>query len=320
MSKWINTEKFEQFKEERENDQSAPSDSNVSYARKWPNPKMGSQNKPKEYHTRLIPDLKGNFYKKFYYHMFQSGENWNFIMCPKTHDMDAFCPWCALTQILYQGSDADKRRAYKFKRKEKFVGNVFVVRDPRDVDEQDPDKHYTGKTFLYEFPATIEQLIRKEVTDIENGWGYKIFDPEDGHNLIISIGAKKPDKDGKVWPDYSLTTFAKKPSSIGDNVDEIMNTTQDIIEYLDKSMKTNEEHIELLKSEMVYEDVQEQVERFMPIEGKKKTESKSEEKVEENPPWKEDDPSSGSSDDDKIEDNVSNQSTDDDIDDLLKDL
>ena len=262
MSKWVNTEKFEQFKEERSNDNTEKK-GDVTYARKYPSPKMGTQSKPKEYHMRLIPDMKGNFYKKIFFHMFQSGETWNFIMCPKTEDFECYCPWCQLTQLLYQGSSADKTRAQAYKRKEKFVGNNYVVKDPRDADEQDKDKWLAGKTFLYEFPATIEQLIKKEITDIENGWGFKIFDPEDGHNLIVSIGAKKPDKNSKVWPDYSLTTFAKKATPMCEDVDAAMQTTQDIMEYVKNSLKTPEEHAAILKSELVYDDIKDQFERMM---------------------------------------------------------
>lgn len=315
MSKWVNTDAFEQFKNERQND-TTEQKNDVTYARKWPNPKMGTNANPKEYHARLVPDLNGSFYKKMYYHMFQSGENWHFIMCPKTEDFECYCPWCALTQVLYQGNDADKKRAYTYKRKEKFVGNVYVVKDPRDVDENDPDRHFTGKTFLYEFPAVVEQLIKKEVTDVENGWGYKIFDPEDGHNLIISIGAKKPDKSGKVWPDYSLTTFSKRPSSIGDNVDEIMGTTQAISEYIQNSLKTNEEHAELLKSEMVYEDVAEQFNRFMPIGGDDVEQKADEPKEEPAPPSS---PSEEPEAEKQPEQSISDMG-DDDIDALLKDL
>lgn len=312
MSKWINTDKFEQFKEERSND-NTESKSDVTFARKWPNPVMGSQGKPKEYHIRLLPDVKGNFYKKIHYHMFQSGESWNFIMCPKTENFDNYCPWCQLTQILYQGGDSDKSRAQQYKRKDKFVGNIFVVKDPRDADQQDESKHFTGKTFLYEFPATIEQLIKKEITDTENGWGFKIFDPEDGHNLIISIGAKKADQKGKVWPDYSLTTFAKRPSSIGDDIDAIMGTTQDIMEYVDNSMKTPEEHATVLKSEMVYEDVKDQFVRFMGASMEKKGEPET------NTPQKEN-KTTPKSEAHKKKEEVPVDAGDDDIDSLLKDF
>lgn len=264
MSKWINKEKFENFKNERANDNTE--DKGVTFARKWPNPKMGTQNKPNEYHVRLLPDINGDFYKKIFFHMFQSGEKWCYILCPKTHGMDNYCPWCALTQILWQGSESDRKRAGTYKRKEKFVTNIFVVKDPRDANENDEEKQAAGKTFLYEFPATIEQRVKKEMLDTENGWGYDIFNPEKGYNLIISIGAKKPDKSGKVWPDYSLTEFAKRPSAIADSeedIEEIMKTTQPIKDYLDRSTWSADQHEELLKSEMVYEDIEDGFIRHM---------------------------------------------------------
>lgn len=282
MSKWINKEKFEKFKNERESD-TVPEIGGNNFARKYPSPKMGTASKPNEYHVRLLPDTNGDFYKKMHFHMFRSGEKWNFILCPKTFSMDNYCPWCALTQILYQGSESDKKRAYNYKRKDKFVGNVFVVNDPRDAGINDEEKKLGGKTFLYEFPQTIETLIKKEITDTENGWGYDIFEPEKGYNFIISIGAKKPDKDGKVWPDYSLTTFAKRPSSIADTegeVDEIMSSTQSLSDYLNKSSLTPEQHKELLMSEMVYEDVEDGFIRHM-MKSSEVSEGKTEEKKKE---------------------------------------
>ena len=284
MSKWVNKEKFEQFKNERENDTSDNKD-NITYARKYPNPKMGSMDHPKEYHMRMITDPNGDFYKKYHYHMFQTGESWNFIMCPKTKGMDEYCPWCASTQLLYKGSESDKKKAYTYKRKDKYVGNVYVIRDPRDADQQDDDKKLVGKSWLYEFPQTIETLVKKEITDTENGWGYDIFDPQDGYNLIISIGAKKADKNGKVWPDYSLTAFSKRPSSIADTdegITEIMEECQSINEYIENSLWTPEQHKELLESEMLYDDIEESFLRHMAIEESEakpdKDESKSEAK------------------------------------------
>lgn len=277
MSKWVNKDKFENFKKERENDNSEDKN-NVDFARIYPNPTMGTFNKPKEYHLRLLSDPNQDFYKKYHYHMFQSGENWNFIMCPKTKDMDAYCPWCQATAMFYKGSNEDKKRAYLYKRKEKYVGNVYVVKDPRDADITDEDDKLSGKTFLYNFPQTIETLIKKEITDIENGWGYDIFDPEDGYNLIVSISAKKPDKKGKVWPDYSLTAFAKRPSAIADSeeeIGEIMESCQSITEYIDNSMLDAERHKELLKSEMLFEDVEDQFMRHMMIEEDDTTEESS---------------------------------------------
>lgn len=274
MSKWINNDKFEEFKGERQSDNTK--EDNITFARKWQNPKMGTISAPNEYIVRLLPDPNGNFYKKIHYHMFQSGESWNFIMCPKTHGMDEYCPWCAITQLLYQGSSADKKRAGDYKRKDKYVGNVYVIKDPRDANEQDESRHFIGKTFLYEFPAVVEGLIKKEVVDTENGWGPVIFDPEEGHNFILRIGAKKPDKNKKTWPDYTPSTFAKKPSSISDSddeIEEIMETVQDIKEYIDNSMWSADKHEQVLKSEMIWDDVEDEFLRRMAIV-EKETEKK----------------------------------------------
>lgn len=275
MSKWIKQEKFEEFRGERESDNST--EKTVTYARRWKSPAMGSQQKPNEYHIRLLPDTDGNFYKKYFQHVFQSGESWNYIVCPKTHGMDNYCPWCAASQLLYQGSTADKKKAAQYKRREKYVGNVFVVHDPRDSNENDPEKKFAGKTFLYEFPSVVEQQIKKEVTDTENGWGPVIFDPEEGHNMLLRIGAKKPDPNGKVWPDYSQTSFTKKASSIADSEEEvetIMATVQSITEYLDNSSWSPDQHETLLKSEMLWDDVENDFLRHYKTE--KKEEAKEE--------------------------------------------
>ena len=55
--------------------------------------------------------------------------------------------------------------------------------------------------------------------------------------------------------------FAKKPNSIGDSEDEvetIMATTQSINEYLDNSRWDADQHEELLRSEMVWDHVDEE--------------------------------------------------------------
>jgi len=258
MSKWLDKDKFKDFKNDRQNEAEKP-ETQMAFARRWRNPVMGSQSKPKEYHLRFLSDPNGEFYKKYNYHMFKSGENWKFIMCPKTHGMDEYCPWCQITQLLYQGSAADKKKAGEYKRKEKYVGNIFVGKDARDADENDDEKKVEGKTFLYEFPSTVEKQVKKELIDEENGWGMDIFDPEKGYNMILRIGAKKPDANGKVWPEYDQTTFAKRATSIADSneeIEEIMKSCQSVDEFLTNSMWSADKHEETLKSEMVWEDVE----------------------------------------------------------------
>ena len=121
MSKWISKDLFNDFQKEKK----AEADKPNSYGMKrsdiiWDTPLKGTQDKPKIYEGRFLPDIDGGFYKKYSYHMFQSGEKWMFILCPKTYNFEIYCPFCSATSQLYQGTEADKKIAYNYKRKEKL--------------------------------------------------------------------------------------------------------------------------------------------------------------------------------------------------------
>ena len=76
MSKWVNNDKFEQFKNKKKEEKSKP-DENVGggFFLKWKNPQMGTQDKPKVYKVRLLPDKNQDFYLKYFYHFFQTEDN-----------------------------------------------------------------------------------------------------------------------------------------------------------------------------------------------------------------------------------------------------
>lgn len=220
---------------------------------------MGTQDTPKVYKVRLLPDKNQDFYVKYFYHFFQTEDNKTYyIKCPKTHGFDKFCPWCSVNQQLYKGTDSDKKRAYRYKRNERFVSNVYIVDDPRDSDVNKEEK-VSGTVRLYEFPATVEGKIKNELTNDDEGFGPAIFDPEKGHDLQIKILAKKPDKNNKVWPDYSLTEFSRKPYPIAETeegIKEIMDSVYDLSEYIDKMGMNWDSHEKLLKQELVWDDVE----------------------------------------------------------------
>lgn len=262
MSKWIKKDKFKEFANKKAVEVPEEKQSG-DFIKKWRNPVMGTQDKAKEYIVRFLPDPESNFYIKYMFHYFVIDEKHYFIHCPKTDNMQNYCPWCAVNQMLYKGNKDDKKLAYKYKRREKFVGNIFIVSDPRD-DDVDDEYKVSGKTRLYEFPATIESKLKNEINDKEEGYGEAIFDPEDGYNLIIRIKAKKPDGNGKIWPDYSDTIFSRKSSAIADTekeIEEIMSKTVNLDEYLDSQKLTWEEHSKLLKIEGFWEDVEEEFKR-----------------------------------------------------------
>jgi hypothetical protein len=199
--------------------------------------------------------------------MFKFGEKWYYFLCPKTYDFTNFCPWCAVTSKLYQGSQADKGLAYNLKRKVRFVSNWFVVDDPRDKDIEEDSEKSTGKVKLYEFPGKVEDKIKEEITDNKRGWGEAIFDPgELGCNFILKIGATKPDKDGKVWPDYSMSMFDRRQSAIAENdsdIEKIMQSTYSLDEYIRSLEKPIDNSIELLKQNMLWEYVKDDMSKLM---------------------------------------------------------
>jgi hypothetical protein len=159
---------------------------------------------------------------------------------------------------LYRGSASDKKLGYKYKRKSKHCVNWYVGKDPRDAEaETDEDKN-EGKVLVYEFPDKIESKLKQEMNDEEYGNGMNIFDPgEDGVDFILKVGATKPIQEegpnkGKIFPDYSDSKFAPKPTPLSKKdevIKQIMEQRHDLTEYL-KSMERSEEvMLELVKSE-----------------------------------------------------------------------
>ena len=100
--------------------------------------------------------------------------------------------------------------------------------------------------------------LKEEITDVKNGYGYKIFDPsEEGHNFILKVLATKKDPSGNVWPDYSSSTFSRNSNSIGTDseIDALMKTCTDLDDYINNLAVSEERIEEVLKTEMVWDMV-----------------------------------------------------------------
>ena len=272
MSKWINKDLFDEFQQDKVEERETKQGGNGNRMDTvWRTPEKGTVDIPKVYEVRFLPTPKGEFYKKYFYHMFQSGENWVHVMCPKSFDFNNYCPLCSAVSGLYRGTAADKKQAYQYKRKEKFISNIFVVDDPRDAEAKDEGRKVTGEVRLYEFPGKVEIKLKEEITDKKNGLGVLIFDPsEEGYTFILKVlSTKKDPKTGNVWPDYANSQFARRSSSIGSNkeIDVIMSKTIDINKYLEDQLKTDDEIEEILKSEMLYDMVKDEINKYkMPDE------------------------------------------------------
>lgn len=276
-SKWIDGDLFGEFQQKKKDEKDKPQGGGVFRSEiVWKTPEKGTIDTPKVYEGRFITDKNGRFYEKYYYHMFKSGESWIFILCPKTFDFECFCPFCTASQKLYMGTTADKKRARDYSRKEKFVGNFYIIDDPRDNEVQEDEDKVDGTIKLYEFPGKIENKLKEEITDTKNGLGIGIFDPgKDGHNFILKVLSTKRDKEGKVWPDYSNSMFSRRSSALGTDkeIDAIMKQTYDLGEYIEGMRKDDSEIIEILKKEVIWDLVKDEWNRAHSkvdvLEGKK---------------------------------------------------
>lgn len=256
-SKWIDKELFTKYQEEKEQEQAQTATLGIRRSELlWPTPSPGSTTKPEVYEGRMLPDKKGKFTKKYFYHFWRTGDKFNNVFCPKTYDFNNYCPICSVTSKLYLGNAKDKQAAKNYKRKEKHVTNFFIVDDPRDSKIEDAEKKMVGNVKVYEFPNKVESKIRNEILDKKQGLGYAIFDPgEDGFNLILKIKSTKPDETGKSFPDYSDSTFSRKPSAIGTEkeIKVLMGKTYDLDDYI-KSLETTDDDIKtILKNEMLWD-------------------------------------------------------------------
>jgi hypothetical protein len=259
--KWIDKDLFAKYVETKEQEAEPKGQGMRRSDFVWPTPAAGTADKPKVYEGRLLQDPKGLFTKKYYYHMWKSGEKMVFVLCPKTDDFNNWCALCAVTSKLYTGTDTDKKLASDVKRKERHVANFYIVDDPRDKEIDDDEKKHSGKVKIYEFPGKLESKVKQEVTDKKEGLGAAIFDPSaEGYNLIIKIATTKADKNNKTYPDYSNSTFSRRSSSLGTDkeIDAIMKSRYSLKEYLD-GMKTEDEALQtLLKNERLWEMIQDE--------------------------------------------------------------
>ena len=262
MSRWINKDLFNKFVNEKKSEKESSSDR--EYVKRseltWKNPEKGTTEKAKVYVGRFLPDPDGNFYVKYFYHMFKVGEKWNFFLCPKTRGMEEFCPWCAAAAHLYTGTKADKEMAFNIKRKERFAANWYVMDDPRDADVANEDDKVTGKVRIYEFPTKLEKKIKEQITDGKNGLGDAIFDPgKEGFDFILKVTSTKKDSNGKEFPDYSLSEFGRKPHAIADidkDIESIMKTTISLSKYLENMERDDEITMAVLKQSMLWDLVE----------------------------------------------------------------
>lgn len=275
MSKWINNDLFNKYVETKEQEQE---NTNRTFIRRsetvWATPNAGSQTQAEVYEGRFLPDPNNVFTDKYYYHMWKSGDKWNYVFCSKTWDFGSYCPVCALTSKLYMGTAKDKSIASQMKRRIRHAANWYVISDKRDLKIAETEKKAEGKVKIYEFPDKVDAKLKLQLLDKNDGLGSLIFDPgEEGHNFILRIKSTKPDPSGKTWPDYADSDFARKSSAIGTDkeIKTIMESRFSLKEYIKSLETTNEQIREILEKEMLYDLIKDEWAKNAPEMKVKKT-------------------------------------------------
>ena len=234
MVDWITDDAFSSWLKDKEKEKTR------TYEDSWGPKERGTTTSAKVYEGRFLGDPNGCMYKKYFYHMYQNdaGE-WVFILCPKTYDFQDFCPLCYSTTKLWAGSERDKNLARKYKRKFKFVGNFYVIADPRDSENSDEEQQYAGKVYMYDFPGKIESKLDEELKE-KDGLGKLIFDPGPaGFNFLIKV--KSTSEGENAFPDYSDSTFARKATALGTDkeIAKIMETRKACTDWILNKFKEN---------------------------------------------------------------------------------
>ena len=121
-------------------------------------------------------------------------------------------------------------------------------------------------------PGKIEQKLREEITDSENGLGYQIFSLTEGYNFLIKMGATKPGKDGMQFADYSSSTFARKSSVLANGDESLiksyLESTVNLKDFINSQDKTPEDFISILQDEMLmdYPGLSQELNKFMGVD------------------------------------------------------
>ena len=176
------------------------------------------------YVVRLVPYIKDP--KRTIYHYYSHG--WNsritgqFIsaICPTT--WGERCPICEHRIKLYrEGSESAKKDAQELKRNEKWLVNVYVVKNPKNTADE-------GTIKILRYGKQLDKIIHEAVEgeDAEE-FGAKIFDlTKEGCSLRIKV-----EKNEGGYPSYVSSKFLSSSEIDGlteAKINEIYNKVFDL--------------------------------------------------------------------------------------------
>ena len=151
---------------------------------------------------------------------------------PKTIGKE--CPIQDLWSKLYNGTEADKKEAERYKRSINYYSNIYVIKDPNAPNNE-------GKVFIYKYGQVVYKMIssmlKPNAADPEDP--VDVFDLWTGCDFKLKLQKEKVMmKDGKsrYMSKYNNCTF-NSPSVLGDfddeELEEIYNKEYSLEEFLD---------------------------------------------------------------------------------------
>ena len=131
---------------------------------------------------RFLPPAEGEElpWAKVYSHAFQGPGGWFIENCLTTKNEK--CPVCAHNNGLWNsGVESDKEVARKQKRKLSYYSNIYVVRDPKNPENE-------GKVFLYRYGKKIfAKIMASMQPEFQDEKPVNVFDFWEGANFALKI-------------------------------------------------------------------------------------------------------------------------------------
>lgn len=160
------------------------------------------------YIVRLIPNIKnpGDTFYHYYHHGWNSVATTQYVnaICPTT--WGDRCPICEERLKLYRlGTDEAKAKASLLKRKESWLVNVYVVKDPKVATNN-------GQVRILRYGKQVDKIIQDAISGEDaDTLGASIFDlSENGCNFRVKVEKNEGD-----YPTYVSSKFLPREAIEG---------------------------------------------------------------------------------------------------------
>ncbi len=210
--------------------------------------------------------------KKFVHSIKHKGK-WFIENCPCT--IDEPCPCDEYSEHFFDmNTEQMKTIAFRYFKKKQFIGNILVIKDPKEPEND-------GKVFLYKFPVTVfEKIMDKICPESELDKEIPVFDLWNGMNFKLKI------RDKKGWVNYEKSEFVTESTPVAkddDGIEEIYNQLVELKEFLNVSQFKSYDKLKARLVRIVDDD---EIRKFFGVKTKGKQmedvePDKEEEKVEE---------------------------------------